>query len=291
MLWLESYLKLCQISSEEYLNVLGECGFFPKTILQYHSSSLVSVLSQGIVKIIHPQLGKILGVNYEYANREYNISGISSPKVHSLLYKKGFCIIYSEKIEFNAFADRGSTEHADTLFFKLYNQLCQNKSNSYGAISVKFNEKLTSPRSYISFWDQQFQYYLRKQNFDQRANNEIEILYTKFKSGLIQPIDFILSHSDISPKHIYDINGTLGCIDIEESMYLDSTFMPALWIVRTINIRNRNELELYRRKFIINDSNWLWFKYHIFRELFIQQSISHDIKHFIEILSKLGLVT
>jgi hypothetical protein len=122
---------------------------------------------------------------------------------------------------------------------------------------------------YLRSWDIQFNHFFKKISNISSCRN-IGQYYKILRARIRIPNKFILSHSDISPKHLFSYKSKIGCVDLEDSMYLDASYMWALWYVRTIHQRNRLNKKQFLNEFFLRNLNLNLFNFHIYRELFIQ---------------------
>lgn len=272
MLWLGSDTRIKKVSRYNFIKKLDECGFYATDILQSHPTSLVALTSQGIVKITHPQLSKIFKKNFTSAEKKFLAAGILLPKKYRLVLIDGFLVLHSERIT-DKFLNKVGTTKSDVIFLNFYKKLKNWQTPAFGPIFSEVSLRKKKPSEYLKYWDTQFQHYLKKSRLSKKTLIATQYRYELLKKKLKFPCVYILSHADISPKHLYIKGKSIGCIDIEESMYLDTMFMPALWVTRTIRNRNKKNVENFCKKICKTRKEYDWFNYHLFRETFIQECV------------------
>lgn len=284
MLWLNK--KLIQnIPINNYIEIMQKQNFCICKILQYSKKSCVFLTSENtVVKILNPDLSKYQFKNFIRANKFFSKCGIKTPRNLSVKRSGDFYIIENQYIDTRLFFDKKPLIKADAAFFNLFDRLSKIKNVNFGPLIAqkKFLPPAFIKCNYFQYWDNQLNYFLRKIppniNFRRNVKRHYKILRAKVK----MPDKFILTHSDISPKHIFVYKSKIGCIDLEEAMYLDNSFMWAIWYVRTVHKRN-NKLD---NKFWMNffsynlDLNWL--NFHIYRELFIQYYYQNALNNFFQ---------
>lgn len=270
MLWLDKK-SIKNISINDYIEVIQQ-NFCISKILQYSKKSCICLTSKNtVVKILNPDLSKYQLRNFMRANTLFSKCGIKTPCNLSVKKRGNFYIIENQYINPKLFFDKKPLIKADEAFFNLFDRLSKIKSVNFGLLTVQ--KKFLPPAfincDYFKYWDKQFYYFLRRISdivFYRNVKKHYKLLHQRIKT----PNQFMLSHSDISPKHIFIHKFRIGCIDLEEAMYLDTSFMWALWYVRTIQNRDNVNSRKFLRIFLKNKLDPDLFNFHVYRELFIQ---------------------
>ncbi|MFH1551658.1 MAG: hypothetical protein ABIC36_02155 [bacterium] len=280
MLWLNKK-TIKDISIDEYVRLIQR-HFCINKILQYSKKSCVCLTSNNtVVKILNPDLSKYQYKNFMLANTLLSKCGIKTPCNLSNKIIGEFCIIENEYISPRFFLDKISLSRADRLFFDFFNQISKKTRTRFGPlIHREFLPRIFTDLNYIEYWDIQFEHFFKKISNLVFADR-IKKNYKQLRKRIKTPNEFILSHSDISPKHVFAYDSNLGCIDLEEVFYLDKSFMGALWYVRTIYKRNKTNSKEFYSKFRQHRFNPDLFNFHFYRELFIQYYYQDLLSHFL----------
>jgi len=283
MLWLKKSQSLKKISLQEYLDLIKKQGFNILKILQYsHGSCVCLTANNTVIKVLNPSLAKYQFKNLRSANKYFTKQGIKVPNILDFRRLSGFYIIESEYINNKLFINKTTLDKTDKFFFKLFNKLSKKSSSKFGPLSMK--ESLIPSfknQNYIGYWDKQFEYFLNKISRHYSLINNIKKCYNASRKKISVPCYFILSHSDISPKHIFAYKSQIGCVDLEEAMYLDASFMWSLWYVRTINKRSNKSIRDFFYKALLQNIDPSWLNFHVCRELFIQYYYQGLLDYFI----------
>jgi hypothetical protein len=271
MLWLNKNQSIKKISLGNYLNVIKKQGFNVRKILKYSQSSCVCLTaSNTIIKALNPSLAEYQFKNLCFANNFFLKQGVIAPPILSVK-RDDFYIIENKYIKPELFVDKMSLIKADKIFSKIFNQLSKKINSGFGPFIKKdFLPPAFTNCNYIKYWDTQFEYFLNKDSKNSSFIDDVRKYYRMLRRKVNIPNRFILAHSDISPKHIFVCKSKIGCIDLEEAMYLDDSFMWAIWYVRTIHKRNDELANKFLVHFLSYNLDLNWLNFHIYRELFIQ---------------------
>ncbi|MEW6408338.1 MAG: hypothetical protein AB1465_06655 [Patescibacteria group bacterium] len=288
MLWLNGNQSIKNIFLNDYIRVAKNCGFNIRKIFQYSKNSCVFLTSNNtVIKILNPFLAKYQIKNYLFANDIFLKFGIATPYNLSIKKDGDFYIIESQYIEFKSFFNKKSLAEADAAFFKFFSKLSKAKRIKFGLFSLRNSLPPAFINcDYLEYWDKQFDYFLKKisnGDFRNNAKKYYELLRKKIKISQ----QFILSHSDISPKHIFIYKSKIGCVDLEEAMYLDSSFMWAIWYVRTIHERKNKLDKIFFNEFVSRNLDFDLFIFHVYRELLIQYYYEKSHNNFFRDYSKI----
>ncbi|MEW6170843.1 MAG: hypothetical protein AB1472_04735 [Candidatus Omnitrophota bacterium] len=289
MLWLNKK-SIKNILLNEYIETLKQ-EFCIRKILHYSKKSCVCLTSKNtIVKILNPDLSKFQFKNLTCANVLFSRCGIKIPSNLSIKIINNFYIIESEYINSKLFLNRRSPEEADRVFFNLFNKLFKISDSCFGPLIKQ--RKFLPPafininRNYLQYWDNLLNHFLKK-ILDINFLNNVKKHYGLLRKKIKSPQQFILSHSDISPKHIFIYKSKIGCVDLEETMYLDASFMWAIWYVRTIHERKNKLDKIFFNKFVSRNLDFDLFIFHVYRELLIQYYYEKSLNNFFRDYSKI----
>jgi len=288
MLWLRKNQSIKKVSLQEYLHIIQKQDVKVFKILQYSNNSCVCLTTNNtIVKVLNPSLAEYQFKNLRSANKYFLRQGIKTPNILNIKKLRDFYIIESEYINNKLFIEKIPLIKADKIFFKLFSKLSKKSNTRFGPLTIK-NSLITpfTNHDYIRYWDDQFEYFLNKISKCHSLINDIKKCYRTPHKKISTPSNFILTHSDVSPKHVFIHKSQIGCIDIEDAMYLDTSFMWSLWYVRTIHKRSDKLNREFFRKVSLKNLDLSWFNLHICRELFIQYYYQGLLNYFLPDYSK-----
>ena len=287
MLWLnKKSIQDCSVN--DYIKIAQENGFSIRRILGYSKKSCVFLTSKNtVIKILNPDLSKYQVKNFITANILFLKCGIKIPHILSTKRSSRVYIVESQYIDPLLFFERKSIIEADKAFFNIFDKLSKVEVSKFGPFITRkeFLPPAFVDCSYFHYWDNQFNYFLAKipSGF---FHYRVKRFYKKLRSKVKQPNKFIPSHSDISPKHVFMYRSQVGCIDLEESMYLDTSFMWAIWYVRTMNQHNKKSNNIFFKQFFSCNLDFDRFNFHFYRELLIQYYYEKSLDKFIKDYSK-----
>jgi hypothetical protein len=290
MLWLNKK-SIQDVSINDYTRIVQKQNFCIRKILEYSKKSCVFLTSKNtVIKVLNPDLSKYQFKNFIRANTIFLKYGIKTPRILSVKRSSDFYIIENQYISPQLFFEKKPLMKADEAFFNIFDRLSKIEIANFGPLITQKNflPQAFINCDYLQYWDNQLNYFLAKisnKAFCQRVKQFYKILRARVK----KPDKFILSHSDISPKHIFMYRSQIGCIDLEESMYLDASFMWAIWYVRTVHERTRKSSNIFFKQFFLRNLDFNLFKFHFYRELLIQYYYQKLLNKFLKDYSKLSI--
>ena len=291
MLWLDKR-SIRDFSIDDYTRIVQERNFSIRKVLGYSKKSCVFLTSRNtVIKILNPDLSYYYFKNFIRANELFSKCGIKTPRILSVEKSGDFYIIESQYINPQLFSERRPLIRSDEIFFSIFDKLSKVVATNFGPLITRegFLPPAFTNCNYLQYWDNQLNHYLAKIT-DKSFRRKVKRFYKILRAQVKKPDQFILSHSDISPKHIFIYQSQIGCIDLEESMYLDPSFMWAIWHTRTVHKRTKTSNNIFFKQFFLRNLDFDTFRFHFYRELLIQYYYQKLLDKFFKDYSRFSVV-